>query len=372
VPLPLPYVVTRVVDEVPTVGQLKHTWAINAAMLNQVSFGASRLWIPITNPTIDGKWVERAGIRGLPPGDATESFPEVAFGGPNAPQGWRGTDARPFLDALNAYSLQDNFQWISGTHSIKAGLQHQRLQDNYRARWDGTLFIANFSNSQTAGFNNGTLMNNTGNAYASYLLGALSSATVNEDSVVTSGARFRNYAWWVGDDWKITRNFTLNLGLRHDIMLPYVEVADRVSWFNPDVPNPAAGGAPGALQFGADGPSPLYCNCRTRIKTHWNNWGPRVGFAWRLGDKNVIRAGYGIMYTRHGAVGGRGGAREGTGKLGYTAAPGFVSGDTFSPAFDWDDGVPAYERPPFIDSTLNTGFTTDRPTAGSVAFDNPE
>jgi hypothetical protein len=371
VPLPLPYVVTRVVDEVPTVGQIKHTWTINPSMLNQVNFGASRLWIPITNPTVDGKWVERAGIRGLPPGDATQSFPEVAFAGPNAPQGWRGTDARPFLDALNNFTLQDSFQWIKGSHSVKAGFQHQRLQDNYRARWDGTLFIANFSNVQTAGFNNGTLATATGNAYASYLLGTLNSATVTEDSVVTSGARYRNYAWWLSDDWKVTRNLTLNIGLRHDIMLPYVEVRDRVSWFNPDIPNPLVGNFRGALQFGGQGTSPLYCNCRTRIKTHRNNWGPRLGLAYRLGDKTVVRAGYGIMYTRHGAVGGRGGAREGTGKLGFTAAPGFPSPDGFSPAFDWDDGVPAYQKPPFFDATLNTGFYTERPTAGGVAWDNP-
>jgi len=371
VPLPLPYTVTRVVAEVPTVGQLKHTWVLTPSLLNQVSFGASRLWVPITNPTIDGKWVERAGIRGLPPGDATESFPEISFAGPNSPAGWRGTDARPFLDALNTYSLQDSLQWIRGNHSIKAGFQHQRLQDNYRARWDGTLFIGAFSNVQTAGFNNGTLQNTTGHAYASYLMGTLNSSTVTEDSVVTSGARFRNYAWWIGDDWKVTRNLTLNLGLRHDIMLPYVEVVDRVSWFNPDIPNPAVGGFNGALQFGGKGQSPLYCNCRTRIKTHPNNWGPRVGFAYRLGDKTVIRSGYGIMYTRHGAVGGRGGAREGTGKLGFTAAPGFPSPDGFSPAFDWDDGVPPYQKPPFFDSTLNTGFYTERATGGSVAFDNP-
>jgi len=372
VPLPLPYVITRVVDEVPTLGQVKHTWVINTTMMNQISYGASRLWIPITNPTIDGNWVEKAGIKGLPPGDATQSFPEVAFAGPNAVQGWRGTDARPFLDALNNFSLQDNFQWIHGNHSFKVGFQHQRLQDNYRARWDGTLFIANFSNVQTAGFNNGNLSTGTGNSYASYLMGELNSATVNEDSVVTSGARYRNYAWWVGDDWKITRNLTLNIGLRQDIMPPYVEVRDRVSWFNPDIPNPIAGGYPGALQFGGKGQSPLYCNCSTRIKTHMNNWGPRLGFAYRLGDKTVVRAGYGMMYSRHGAVGGRGGARDGTGKLGFTASPGFPSPDSFSPAFDWDDGVPAYQKPPFFDAGLNTGFTTDRPTAGSVSFDNPE
>ena len=370
-PLPLPYTVTRVVSEVPTLGQVKHTWVINSTMMNQLNLGASRLYVPITNPTIDGNWVEKAGIKGLPKGDATQSFPETSFAGPNSPVSWRGTDARPFLDALNNYSLQDSFQWIKSNHAVKAGFQHQRLQDNYRARYDGTLFIANFSNVQTAGFSNGTLQNNTGNAYASYLMGNLASSTVNEDSVVTSGARYRTYAWWIGDDWKLTRNLTLNLGLRHDIMQPYVEVADRVSWFNPDLPNPLVGGFKGALQFGGKGNDPLYCNCSTRIKTQYNNWGPRLGFAYRLGDKTVIRSGYGMMYTRHGAVGGRGGAREGTGKLGFTAAPGFTSIDGFTPAFNWNDGVPAYQRPPFIDSTLNTGFFTERPTAGGVAWDNP-
>ena len=372
VPLPLPYTVTRLVEEVPTVGQLKHSWVINSSMMNQISYGVSRLNIPISNPTIDGKWVEKAGIKGLPSGDATQSFPEVSFAGPNAPAGWRGTDARPFLDALNSFTFQDSFQWIRGAHSIKAGYQHQRLQDNYRARMDGTLFTSAFSNAQTAGFSNGALNNATGNAYASYLMGTLSSATVTEDSVVTSGARFRNHSWWIGDDWKVSSKLTVNLGLRHDIMLPYVEVANRVSWFNPDLTNPLLdGGFKGALQFGGKGADPLYCNCSTRIKTHWNNWGPRIGFAYRLDNKTVVRSGYGIMYSRHGAVGGRGGAREGTGKLGFTASPGFPSLDTFSPAFDWDDGVPSYQKPPFFNSTLNTGFITTQPSGGGVAFDNP-
>lgn len=372
VPLPLPYTVTRLVQEAPTVAQVKHNWVMSSTMLNQISYGFSRLNVPISNPTIDGRWVEKAGIKGLPQGDATLSFPEISFAGPNSPAGWRGTDARPFLDALNNFTLQDSFQWIRGSHSIKAGFQHQRLQDNYRARMDGTLFIGNFSNAQTAGFNNGALNNNTGNSYASYLMGTLSSATVTEDSVVTSGARFRNYSWWIGDDWKVNSRLTLNLGLRQDIMMPYVEVADRVSWFNPDAPNPALEGFRGALQFGGKGTAPLYCNCSTRIKTDRHLWGPRLGFAYKIDSRTVIRAGYGVMYTRHGAVGGRGGAREGTGKLGFTASPGFVSINTFDPAFDWDDGVPAYQKPPFFDPSLNTGFTTLRPTGGAVAFDNPE
>ncbi len=373
-PLPLPYTVTRVVDEVPTVGQLRHTWVLSASLLNQLSFGASRLYVPITNPTVDGRWAEKAGLKGLPPGDASLSFPEVAFSGPNAPQGWRGTDARPFLDALNNFTLQDNLQWVKGSHSVKAGFQHQRLQDNFRDRWDGTLFIARFSNLETAGFDSrGTLLTGTGHSYASYLLGAVDSATVTEDFVVTSGARFRNYALWVQDDWRATSRLTLNLGLRWDLMRPYVEAVDRMSWMNPDLPNPAAGGRRGALQFAGKGASPLYCNCRTRIRTHWRNFGPRVGFAFKVSSGTVIRAAYGIMYSRHGAVGGRAGARDGTGKLGYTASPGFNSLDGgITPAFWWDDGIPPYQKPPFIDATLNTGFTTERPSGGSVTFDSPE
>jgi hypothetical protein len=190
---------------------------------------------------------------------------------------------------------------------------------------------------------------------------------------VTSGARFRNYAFWLGDDWKITRNLTLNIGLRYDLMKPYAEQYDRMSWFNPDIPNPAVDGFRGALQFAGAGQSPLYCNCRTRIRTQYNNWGPRLGFAYKFGEKTVFRAAYGIMYTRHGAVGGRGGARDGTGKLGFSAEPGFPTPNAFSPAFDWDNGVPAYEKPPFFSATLNTGFNTARgATAGSVSFDNAE
>lgn len=372
-PLPLPYTNTRVVEEIPTTAQLKHTWVLTPSLLNQASFGFARLYVPITNPTIGGRWAERAGLKGLPPGDASLSFPETSFSGPNSPTNWRGTDSRPFLDALNNFTVQDSLQWVHGAHAFKWGFQMQRLQDNYRARMDGSLFIARFSNAQTAGFTSkGTLDNTTGHAYASYLLGALNSSSVIEDFVVTSGARFRNYAVWFQDDWKVTSRLTLNLGLRWDLMLPYVEVCDRQSWLNPDIPNPAVGGYRGALQFAGKGPSPLYSNTRTNIKTHYKNFGPRLGLAYRLTDSTVIRAAYGVMYSRHGAVGGRAGARDGTGKLGYSAEPGFSSLDGFSPAFWWDQGIPPYDHPPFIDLTVNTGFYTGKPSGGSITYGDTE
>ncbi len=370
--VPLPYTETRLVEEVPTSTQVKYTWVIRPTLLTQLSLGFSRLWVPITNATIDGQHPQKAGLKGLPPGEADSSFPEVSFAGPNAPIQWRGTDARAFTEALNTYTVQDNVQWVRGKHALTFGFQAQRLQANEFDRpHGGTLAMFGFSNVQTAGFGpTGTLLTTNGHAYASYLLGYLSTTTVIEDYVVGTGARFRSYAWWVQDDFKVTPRLTLNLGLRHDIMSPYNELKDRWSYLNPDLPNPAASGRPGALQFAGFGEAS--CKCRTPIKTHYKNFGPRIGFAYSLTSTTVIRGAYGIMYSRRGSVGGRGGARDGGGRLGYTANAPFASLDGgISPAYDWDNGVPPYRKPPFLDPTFNTGFTTTVPQGFSINYPDP-
>jgi Carboxypeptidase regulatory-like domain len=373
-PLPLPYTNTRQVEEIPTVAQVKHNWTISPTLLNQISFGFNRLFIPIENVTVDGKWTERAGLTGLPPGEARDAFPETSFGGPNVPTNWRGTDSRDFLDANNNFTFQDSLQWVRGNHSLKFGFQHQRLHDNFRARDTGTLFSSNFSNTQTAGFSpTGTLLANTGNAYASFLLGLVNSATVNEDYFVGVGARYYNYAFWVQDDFKVTPRLTLNLGLRYDIMEPYKEVADRFSFLDPNAPNPGAGGRPGALRFGGDyAPEAISCNCRTPVNTYYGAIGPRIGLAYSLNDKTVIRAAYGIMYTRRGAVGGREGARDGTGTIGFNASAPLSSQDGIKDAFDWDNGIPSYQKGPIYDATYLTGFNAPRVTGGTLTFANPD
>jgi hypothetical protein len=96
--LPLPYAETRLVEEAPTSAQIKHTYVLGSKWVNQASVGFSRLAVPIVNATIEGQYPIKAGLRGLPGGEADSSFPEIAFGGPNAPTQWRGTDARAFTN----------------------------------------------------------------------------------------------------------------------------------------------------------------------------------------------------------------------------------------------------------------------------------
>ena len=369
--LPLPYTETRLVVEAPTSAQVKHTYVLGSKWVNQASAGFSRLSVPIFNATVDGQYPINAGLRGLPSGEADSSFPEVAFAGPNAPTQWRGTDARAFTEYLNNYTLQNNLTSTLGRHALTFGLQGQRMDANERERTYGSLATFGFSNSQTAGFNaTGTLLPTTGNAYASFLLGDLNATTVVEDSQVATSGRFFTYAFWAQDDFRLRSDLTLNLGLRYDIMKPYTEVYDRWSFLDPNLPNPAVGGYPGAIVFAGDGPNS--CQCRTPIKTYHGAVGPRVGLAYSMSERLVMRAAYGINYSRRGAVGGRAGARNGTGTLGLSANASFPSANGFDPAYNWNNGVPSYPAPPFLDPTLNAGFVTGRGTGGSVTYGDPD
>jgi hypothetical protein len=247
--LPLPYTETRLVEEIPTTGQVKHTFVMGSRWVNQASLGFARLSVPIFNATVDGRYPQVAGLMGLPAGEADSAFPEISFAGPNAPTQWRGTDARAFTEYLNNYTFQNNLQWTSGRHNVTFGFQGQRMDANERERTYGSLATFAFSNVQTAGFNAaGTLQTGTGHAYASFLLGELNGTNIIEDSEVATSGRFYTYAFWVQDDVKLSSRLSLNLGLRYDIMRPYTEVYDRWSFMNPNLPNPAVGGYPAAIQ----------------------------------------------------------------------------------------------------------------------------
>jgi len=369
--LPLPYTETRLVEEAPTSAQVKHTYVLGPTWVNQVSVGFSRLSVPIFNATIDEQYPIKAGLTGLPAGEADSSFPEISFAGPNGPTMWRGTDARAFTEYLNNYTLQDNLNWTRGKHAMTFGFQGQRMDANERERTYGSLATFGFSNVQTAGFSSaGTLMTTTGNAYASFLLGELNATNVIEDSQVATSGRFYAYAFWAQDNFKVSPNLTLNLGLRYDIMKPYTEVYDRWSYMDPTLANPAVGGYPGAIVFAGDGANS--CHCRTPIKTYYGAVGPRLGVAYSVSERLVARAAYGINYSRRGAVGGRAGARNGTGTLGLSANASFPSANGFDPSYNWNTGVPSYPAPPFLDPTLNAGFVVGRGTGGSVTFGDPD
>ncbi len=102
----------------------------------------------------------------------------------------------------------------------------------------------------------------------------------------TRGMRRTDYASYFQDDWKVTQRFTLNIGLRWELLADYpqTEVGDRLIQFDIESGNPAPVN---------EGPFPW----RSGIANDLNNWAPRVGMAYRIGNSTVIRAAYGIYYN---------------------------------------------------------------------------
>ena len=143
-------------------------------------------------------------------------------------------------------------------------------------------------------------------------------------------------------------------------------------FFDPTIPNPAAGGRPGVLRFGGDrAPDAISCDCDQIIDTYYKAFGPRIGFAYSLDDKTVLRGGYGMMYSRSGAVGGRDGARVGTGLTGINAnAPIASPNGSFIPALFWENGIPPYAKGPIYDQTYLTGFNGTG-NGGTMTFGDP-
>jgi Carboxypeptidase regulatory-like domain/TonB dependent receptor len=383
--LPLPYADSRIVDEVPTSAQVHDVYTIHPNLLNQFGYSFNRLWIPIESATAAGAYPQKAGLTGLPAGLASLQFPSITFSGANAPINWADQATTAQTDAFNGFTVEDNVQWVRGRHSVTVGTQLGWIQVNQNSPLTGTGASFTFAPAQTSGFTKaGALSSAYGNSYASFLLGTTNSGAVTQNAVVTTGGRWKQDAVYIQDDFKFNSKLTLNAGLRYDIFGVFHEVLNRLSNFNPNIPNPAIGGALGALQFSGNGP--YSCNCATQVKTHYDSFGPRIGMAFALNPKTVIRAGFAIMYGQQGALGGRN--YIGTGQLGYTSSPGFTSVGNGAPAFFWNKnpgvptayasiyqgGVPPYTPPPNISPSVNTGNYVGQPTAGpgTITYGDPQ
>ncbi|PYV85928.1 MAG: hypothetical protein DMG05_21555, partial [Acidobacteria bacterium] len=202
-----------------------------------------------------------------------------------------GTQWATTLERGNTYNLVDNVSWIKGKHSVKTGIDFRKYQYNtwYPQFGQG---IFNFDNRLTSQPNSpdfGIL----GQPFASFLLGQVQSFNQDRDM---SRRGFHNdyYSAFVQDEFKITPKLTLSYGVRFEVPMPLSEQYDRLSALDPNLPNPGAGGRPGALAFAGSGPG--HTGKKRFADTHYD-WSPRFGVAYQVNEKTVLRAGYGIFHS---------------------------------------------------------------------------
>ena len=333
---PLPYLYAKSYAPVTRVLIFQDTYVINPNLVNQFKYGAAQYHSPDSNPTygVADFAATAAGITGLPAGQAAGSFPVEKFTGTNAPAQWGPQTG--YVGNTDTYTMLDNVQWIHGKHSFTFGGQYEWLGYNYLYADGGTtLTTLNFAVNETAQVSGSSagLVSGTGLPYASYILGAVDSGTYTQYAPIAqeTGARYHPFAFYVNDNYKLTNKLTLNAGLRWDLIPPMREAENRFSFLNPTMTNPVTG-SPGTLQFAGSGPDS--CACETPMHTYYKNFGPRLGLAYAVTDKTVIRASYGIYYAHGGGTSGGATTLPSTNmELGFAAAPNPVSPGDSLPAF---------------------------------------
>lgn len=335
--LPMPYKYTKTYDPISYVGMFEDTYVINQNLVNQFKYGAAKYHSPDNNPTygIADYAATASGMTGLPSGQAGGGFPIVKFsGGSQNPAQWGPQDG--YLGNTDDYTLLDNVQWIHGKHSFTFGGQFEWMSYNYVYAVGGgtTPVTLNFGVNETAQVSgtSAAVTSKTGQPYASYMIGAVDSGSYTQYGAQETGARYNPFAFYANDDWKLTPQLTVNLGLRWDSMPPMREVQDRISFLNPTGANPVTGTNDGTLEFAGNGPDS--CNCHSPMQTYYKDWGPRLGVAYSVNNKTVVRAAYGIYYAHGGGTsGGANTLPTTTMELGLSAAPNPKSLGAALPAF---------------------------------------
>jgi hypothetical protein len=291
VPLPGPAMLGSRTQYTPGwIIRVSEDWTLGSNKLNHFAFGYNRFRNRNASAVFQERdWAAELGLQGV--GGAT--FPQMFFAGNNATL--NGNLGGVYGSSQNTDSpngsviIQDDFTWLRGSHSVKLGGEHRRYYFNGRKVISAGDYTFHSRGSSLPGF-----QDQTGFGYASFLLGAASSANLDLP-FVTLGIRSRSTAFYLQDNWKFTPKLMLNLGVRWDIPQPLSEVANRMSSLDPHMPNPAAGGRPGALLFLGDCEG---CTGRTSFAdTYYRQFAPRVGFAYSAAEKVVVRAGYGINFS---------------------------------------------------------------------------
>lgn len=221
-------------------------------------------------------WPSQLGVRGV----ADDAFPRINATG-FASLG--NTNHERIQMPIRDTHIVNALSWFRGRHSLKFGGEARlgRNVDEFNPAISGVISFAPQATALPG-------VNNTGNAMASLLLGVPQSGSVRDTDLLDRRSQY--YAGFLQDDWKLSTTLTLNLGARWEAHLPRTDAENRQNGFDRSAINPVSG-TPGVVTFAGLNGEP-----EASYETDYNNFGPRIGLAWRPFARTVVRSGYGIFY----------------------------------------------------------------------------
>ncbi len=296
-------------DVVAWQGVVGHTFVPGAGnKVNEFRFSVARLAAANEQPSANkNNFVSSLGIGGVPTNIAEYwGVPVFQFGGGSISGVGECSDC-PFVNHDTIFQWVDNFTWTKGKHTLRFGTDDRRVRYNQigavvargRFTFNGTYTGDPALSSPPAA-----------NTLADFLLGDIATSEGQSGAPI---AGFRSYSMniYAADSWKVTSKLTVNYGLRYELEPPYTDKYDNIvniafKWDDSVLPKYVragngefyGGNPPPSFQLPAGVPNTRGMFGNRTYQTSYKDIAPRLGLAYSLDAKTVIRAGAGIYYVR--------------------------------------------------------------------------
>jgi hypothetical protein len=281
-----------------------HNFIFTPHLLNEFRGGYNAQHTSETQSYSTNSILSQTGLSVIQPDTDWSEAPQVLI------NGFMSTGAgNPGVQRGQIVQALDNVTWSHGNHAFKFGADFKRLSDhddnvfgNYRSGW----YVFDGSSDVGAAI---------GDPYTAFLLGNPDYTEVSSTNNPTMNGLGYAYATFAQDDWKLTPQLTLNLGLRYELHPPIHETQYNTATFAPDysatnggqpvngavvVSNQQAESQASTALESAISPTPIITAAQAGIPealryTDKTDWGPRIGFAWQpyRDGKTVLRGGWG-------------------------------------------------------------------------------
>jgi TonB dependent receptor-like, beta-barrel len=287
---------------------IEYTWSVKPNLIWTNRFSVDRAKAP-TSPDFQPATLEAAGFPSyLAQANNADRMPTSNVDGTNNWLSMYTQCCQNTNFAHTLYSYASSLTWVKGRHTVKGGFEQRQFFNNF---WQPNYPTGSFyfPQSVTAQFP-GDLTLSNGNSFATMLMGwADSSSFIN----ILPSVADKSYetGFYIQDDWKLSTRLTVNPGLRYEWSSPYTERHNRQQFSDftgdtgvavnlPDMSNPQLGGTPPTMATSTELKGitlfPIQNGLGRSVPTDRNNVAPRLGFAFTLNPRTVIRGGAGVYY----------------------------------------------------------------------------
>ncbi len=294
--------------------QLGYTRVWNATLITESRVAFSRLVSTRAGPLPDVNQYKAFGIGGFDPTPLLDLNGGLPFLTASRYLTFGASEWLPTKEYSNVWDFVQNVSVIKGSHAFKFGAEFRPMQFPF-AQYQDNHGRFNFTQDGTAypsqnAATGGTINSVTGDGIASFLLGFVDTGAISTSNVIS--AQKKSYSFYAQDDWKISRKVTLNIGLRYELFSPSYEkfgqqanlVLDQMTLYIPKGKNQDAPLPPNfATAF------PNLKVSRGEVSKYMYPWdkydfGPRIGLAYNVLPRTVLRLGFGIFYGGEENMGG--------------------------------------------------------------------